>query len=66
MATKIKDEQTAPLTGNPTVFRKEKILTLTRYAARRDLLSALLAEGKDYTLEQVDGLIQEFMKGKVN
>lgn len=66
MATKIKDEQTAPLTGNPTVFRKEKILSIPRYDTRRDLLSALLAGGKEYTLDQVDGLIVDFMKGKVN
>ena len=48
------------------VFSKEKILTFPRYAPRRDLLSALLAEGENYTLEQVNGLLQNFMKGKVN
>lgn len=65
MTTKRKETQPAAPLG-AAAFRKQKILTLARYAARRDLLSALLAEGKDYTLEQVDGLIQEFMKGKVN
>lgn len=49
------------------VFSKNKVLTLNRYAGRRDLLAVLLKDGKTYTLEQVDGLIQEFMtKGKVN
>jgi len=48
------------------VFRKAKILTLRRYAGRRDLLAQLLKDGEYYTLDQVDGLIQNFMKkGKV-
>lgn len=47
----------------PVVFSKNKVLTLNRYAGRRDLLSVLLTDGKTYTLEQVDGLIQKFMKG---
>lgn len=48
------------------VFSKNKVLTLNRYAGRRDLLSVLLKDGKTYTQGQVDSLIQEFMKGKVN
>ena len=48
------------------VFSKNKAMTLDSYAGRRDLLSVLLEEGKTYTLEQVDGLLQTFMKGKVN
>lgn len=47
-------------------FSKRKVLTLKRYAGRRDLLSVLLEDGKTYTMEQVDGLLQKFMKGKVN
>lgn len=51
----------------PVVFSKNKVLTLKRYAGRRDLLAVLLKDGKTYTLDQVDGLIQNFMtKGKVN
>ena len=38
-----------------------------RYAKRRDLLSVLLEDGKEYTMEQVDSLLQNFFKkGKVN
>lgn len=47
-------------------FSKRKVLTLKRYAGRRDLLSVLLEDDKAYTREQVDGLLQKFMKGKVN
>ena len=51
---------------NKVVFSKAKVLTLNRYAGRRDLLAQLLKDGKDYTLGQVDALIQNFMKkGKV-
>jgi len=46
---------------------KRNILTFQRYAKRRDLLSVLLEDGKEYTMEQVDSLLQNFFKkGKVN
>ena len=50
----------------PMSYRKEKIITMNRFAKRRDLLSALLVDGKSYTLDQVETMIQKFMKGKVN
>ena len=50
----------------PAIFNKSHILTFKRYANRRDLLSQLLKDGTNYTLDQVDGLIHDFMeKGKV-
>lgn len=36
-----------------------------RYANRRDIIMALLEDGKAYTLNEVDGLIEKYMKGKV-
>ncbi len=47
-------------------FSKEQLLTAARYAKRRDLLNALLENGKTYTIEEVDARIAKFMKGKVN
>lgn len=48
------------------VFSKAKILTLRRFAKRRDLLSVLLKDGEVYTLSQVEDTIENFMKkGKV-
>ena len=44
---------------------KEQLLRSQRYAKRRDLLGALLEDGKWYTLEEVDTAIENFMKGKV-
>lgn len=54
--------------AKPVVFSKSKILTLDRFANRRDLLSVLLEDGQNYTLDQVSDLIENFMnpkKGKV-
>lgn len=67
MATRKKatTAQEPPIT-DPVVFPKEKVLTFRRYANRRDLLSILLEDGKEYTHDQIDGLIKDFMKGKVN
>lgn len=55
----------ADTTIEDAVFTKENILTMVRYANRRDLLVALLNEKHEYTLEEVDVQIKTFMKGKV-
>lgn len=47
-------------------FPKEKILTFKLFAGRRDLLSVLLEDGKEYTITQAEAAIRKFMKGKVN
>lgn len=51
---------------NEPKFPKEKILTFERFAARKDLLSVLLEDSREYTLLQVEAAIRKFMKGKVN
>ena len=64
---KAQDSGRAPPVSNVPVFTKRNILTFQRYAKRRDLLSVLLEDGKEYTMEQVDSLLQNFFKkGKVN
>ena len=62
---KPKTAETAPPVSNVPVFTKERILTFQRYANRRDLLSILLKDGQEYTHDQVQNLIDNFMKGKV-
>lgn len=47
-------------------FTKEQLLLSKRYIDRTDLLNVLLEAERPYSLEEVDGLIEEFMKGKVN
>lgn len=65
---KTPDQEAAPPVSAPVpVFTKRNILTFQRYAKRRDLLSVLLKDGEEYTMEQVDSLLQDFFKkGKVN
>lgn len=46
-------------------YTKEQLAASRRYANRRDLISALLEDGKTYTLAEADALIDTFMKGKV-
>lgn len=57
-AVKAKQEKTS--------YIKKQLLMAERYKNRRDLLEALLEEGKSYTMEEVDKLMSDFMKGKVN
>ena len=53
-------------TKQESKFSKEQILASKKYVNRRDALGAILADEKQYTFEQVDSLLDKFMKGKVN
>lgn len=44
---------------------REQLMGSARYARHRDLLSALLEDGRTYTPEEADGLIEDFRKGRV-
>ena len=46
-------------------YTKDQLLRPKKYAARRDLLGALLEDGKTYTAAQVDREINQFLKRKV-
>ena len=52
-------EQTEETTAAPE-FSKVQLLTSNRYGHRRDLLEALLEDGKLYTFSAVDALIQKY------
>lgn len=56
---------TAEVKATKVTFTKAKILTFQRYRNRVDLLTVLLDENKAYTTDEVDALIEKFMKGKV-
>ena len=49
--------------ANAAAFTKAQLVASQRYVHRRDLIGALLEDGK--TLNEVDALIEKFMKGKV-
>lgn len=42
------------------MFEKEQLVLSARYVARRDMLSALLENGRKYTVEEVDNIIKDF------
>lgn len=46
-------------------FKKGNLISSDRYADKRDIVSALLEADKEYTLSEVDKLVEIFMKGKV-
>lgn len=47
------------------IYSKEQLVGSKKYATKRDIISALLENGKSYTLDEVDALIKKYMKGKV-
>jgi hypothetical protein len=48
------------------VFTKEQILSAKKYQHRKDVLNVVLTNDQTYSLDQVDDLIENFMKEKVN
>ena len=59
-----KNKESEP-TINAPKFRKGQILSMRRYANRRDLLGALLQDGRSYTHDEIHARLREFEKGKV-
>ncbi|MDU4652607.1 hypothetical protein [Sneathia sanguinegens] len=43
------------------VYNKEAILSSKKYAEKRDIISVLLKDNVNYTLEEVDTIIEDFM-----
>ena len=64
MATAKTTRTTTPESAE-AVFTREQLAASRRYAKRRDLIMALLAPGKTYTLNEADSLVDGYMKGKV-
>lgn len=56
--------ETKPKTVKP-VFTKEQILTSKKYQHRKDVINVLLKDDQSYTSNEVDKLIDDFMKRKV-
>lgn len=45
---------------------KEQFLKSARYAHRRDLINALLEDGKAYTAQEVSDLVDAYLKTTLN
>lgn len=46
-------------------YTKQQILKSKKYLGKQDLINALLKDNSQYTLSQVDKIINDFMKGVV-
>ena len=56
----------ATSTATELKFTKVSLMNSKRFRNERDIVSALLKDGVEYTISEVDGMITEYMKGKVN
>ena len=48
-----------------TSFTKEQLYNSKKYEMQKDILGVMLDEGKEYTFDEVDNLIKEFLKKEV-
>lgn len=46
-------------------FSKEQLLAAERFQGRKDIVNALLSTDKQYTVETVEQMIENYMKGQV-
>jgi hypothetical protein len=46
-------------------FTKEALVNSNRFRNERDIVSAILKDGEEYTVRQVEGAIAKYMKGTV-
>ena len=46
------------------LFTKEQLMSSGKFAGRRDLLGALLKDGQQYSVMEVEKMAEKFMKGK--
>ncbi len=63
MAVNKKEQMAEPVKA--AVFSKEQLLAAERFRGRRDIVNALLAEGGQYTIAEVEKMIADYMKGLV-
>jgi len=47
-------------------FSKEQLLSSSQFAKRKDLLCAVLEEGRQYTVREAETEIKKFLKRKVS
>jgi len=62
MSTK---KKSAVTTAKEPTFTKEALMNSRRFRNERDIVSALLKDGVEYTVPEVEDMITEYMKGKV-
>ena len=61
----MKNEKETPVVNATPVFSKESIMKSKRWSYRRDALSFLLKDDVEYSHEDVENILNEYMKGQV-
>ena len=64
-AEKVEKAETVEKKASVPVFSKASILRSVRFSDRKDACKALLKDDETYTLEQVEEILDNFMKGSV-
>ena len=59
-----KKKSAASVAAEP-VFPKEVLVNAKRFRNERDVVSALLKDGVEYTISEVEDMVTKYMKGKV-
>ena len=62
MSTKKKPAASA---AKELTFTKEQLVNCKRFRNERDIASALLKDGEEYAISEVETMIMNYMKGKV-
>ena len=52
-------------TNTNTSFTKEQLYDSKKYEMQKDILGVMLEDNKEYTFDEVDNLIKEFLKREV-
>lgn len=49
----------------PVTYTKAQLVDSAKYRNRKDLINAVLVDGKTYTIEEVEQRVEQFMRGTV-
>lgn len=59
------EKGTKKVTIEQSKFTKEQLLDSDRFRDRIDLVSTILSDGEEYTIDFVEEQIEKYMKGQV-
>lgn len=59
------EKKTAASAVKEPKFTKQSLLNSKRFRDECDIVSALLIDGEEYTISEVEGMITKYMKGMV-
>ncbi|WP_130861435.1 hypothetical protein [Bacilliculturomica massiliensis] len=62
---KLDPEMESAMESEQAQYTKAQILSSRRYKGKLDLVGVLLKDGETYGIGQVDGMIDNFLKGDV-